>query len=203
MDNDGLEPLREEEYDPASFDLVVPAHALGKQYTLETQSELLFSIKHLKVIFEDPLLLQRFSNFLSSSRPDSLPLLAYYLDTLKALKAIDYANALTGSLQTINGLQFTQDPVTSTINNALRKRADDAFEVMANHDLPAYITHTFIQTVSVTMKRRITDTLSPQLRDLSEGLAEVFCLSDPSRPDNPIVFASEGKHGIRPRLPHS
>ncbi|RSL75910.1 hypothetical protein CEP51_010446 [Fusarium floridanum] len=194
MDNDGLEPLREEEYDPASFDLVVPAHALGKQYTLETQSELLFSIKHLKVIFEDPLLLQRFSNFLSSSRPDSLPLLAYYLDTLKALKAIDYANALTGSLKTINGLQFTQDPVTSTINNALRKRADDTFEVMANHDLPAYITHTFIQTVSVTMKRRITDTLSPQLRDLSEGLAEVFCLSDPSRPDNPIVFASEEFH---------
>ncbi|KAF4467701.1 nonphototropic hypocotyl 1 [Fusarium albosuccineum] len=194
MDNDGLEPLREEEYDPASFDLVVPAHALGKQYTLETQSELLFSIKHLKVIFEDPLLLQRFSNFLSTSRPDSLPLLAYYLDTLKALKAIDYANALTGSLKTIDGLNFTTDPVTDTINNALRKRADDAFEAMANHDLPAYITHTYIQTVSVTMKRRITDQLSPQLRDLSEGLAEVFCLTDPSRPDNPIVFASEEFH---------
>ncbi|EEU36764.1 uncharacterized protein NECHADRAFT_88657 [Fusarium vanettenii 77-13-4] len=194
IDNDRLEPLREEEYDPASFDLIVPAHALGKQYTLETQSELLFSIKHLKVIFKDPLLLQRFSNFLSSSRPDSLPLLAYYLDTLKALKAIDYANALTGSLKTINGLQFTQDPVTSTINNALRKRANDTFEVIANHDLPAYITHTFIQTVSVTIKRRITDTLSPQLRDISEGLTEVFYLSDPSRPDNPIVFASEEFH---------
>ncbi|KAK7398687.1 hypothetical protein QQX98_011929 [Neonectria punicea] len=194
MDNDGLEPLTEEEFDPASFDLVVPAHALGKQYTLETQSELLFSIKHLEVIFEDPVLLQRFSNFVSTARPDSLPILAYYLDTLKALKAIDYANALTGSLKTINGLDFTDDPVTATVNNALRKRADDAFEVMANHDLPAYITHTFIQTVSITIKRKITDTLPPQLRDLSEGLAEVFCLSDPSRPDNPIVFASEEFH---------
>ncbi|KAM5341970.1 hypothetical protein ACJ41O_015001 [Fusarium nematophilum] len=194
MDNDGLEPLTEEEFDPASFDLVVPAHALGKQYTLEAQSELLFSSKHLKVIFEDALLLQRFSNFLCTSRPGSLPILGYYLDALKALKAIDYANALTGSLRAIDGIDFTADPVTSTVNDALRKRADDAFEVMTNHDLPAYITHTYIQTVSITIKRRITDNLSPQLRDLSEGLAEVFCLTDPSRPDNPIVFASEEFH---------
>lgn len=35
-------------------------------------------------------------------------------------------------------------------------------------------------------------TLPPHLREASEGLAEVFCLTDPSRPDNPIVFASEG-----------
>ncbi|KPM42502.1 hypothetical protein AK830_g4042 [Neonectria ditissima] len=194
LDNDGLEPLTEEEFDPASFDLVVPAHALGKQYTLEAQSELLFSTKHLEVIFEDPVLLQRFSNFLSTARPDSLPVLAYYLDTLKALKAIEYANALTGSLKSVGGLDFTEDPVTATVNHALRSRARDAFQVMANHDLPAYITHTFIQTVSITIKRRITDTLPPQLRDLSEGLAEVFCLSDPSRPDNPIVFASEEFH---------
>ncbi|KAM0425819.1 hypothetical protein ACHAPT_009070 [Fusarium lateritium] len=194
MDHDGLEPLTEEELDPASFDLVVPAHALGKQYTLEAQSELLFSIKHLQVIFEDPVLLQRFSNFLATSRPDSLPTLAYYLEALKALKAIDYANALTSSLKAIDGLRFTADPVAATVNDALRKRADDAFEVMANHDLPAYITHTYIRTVSITIKRRITDTLPPQLRDLSEGLAEVFCLTDPSRPDNPIVFASEEFH---------
>lgn len=28
---------------------------------------------------------------------------------------------------------------------------------------------------------------------MSEGLAETFCLSDPARHDNPILFASEGK----------
>ncbi|EXL97909.1 hypothetical protein NOF04DRAFT_7100 [Fusarium oxysporum II5] len=193
MDRDGLEPLTEEEYDPASFDLVVPAHAMGKQYTLETQSELLFSVKHLSVIFDDPVL-QRFTNFLSASRPSSVPLLTYYLDTLKAMKAINYANSLTGSLKTIDGHDFTADPVTATVNEALAKRATEAFQAMVNHDLPAYITHTYIQTVSITIKRRITDTLAPQLRDLSEGLAEVFCLTDPSRSDNPIVFASEEFH---------
>ncbi|KAM0279801.1 hypothetical protein ACHAO9_011536 [Fusarium lateritium] len=193
-DRDGLEPLTEEEYDPSSFDLVVPAHAMGKQYTLEAQSELLFSVKHLAVIFDDPMLLQRFTNFLSASRPGSVPLLKYYLDTLKALKAINYANSLTGNLKGLDGFEFTKDPVTDTVNDALWKRANDAFQAMANHDLPAYITHTYIQTVSITIKRRITDQLAPQLRDLSEGLAEVFCLTDPSRPDNPIVFASEEFH---------
>ncbi|CAF3471913.1 unnamed protein product [Fusarium graminearum] len=188
-DGDGLEPLTEEEYDPSSFDLVVPAHAMGKQYTLESQSELLFSAKHLTIIFEDPILLQRFTNFISASRPASVPLLTYYLDTLKAIKAINYANSLTASLEGIDGHDFTLDPVTNTVNAALQKRATDAFQAMANHDLPAYITHTYIQTVSITIKRRITDTLAPQLRELSEGLAEVFCLTDPSRPDNPIVFA--------------
>ncbi|KAM0214069.1 hypothetical protein ACHAQI_003689 [Fusarium lateritium] len=193
-DRDGLEPLTEEEYDPSSFDLVVPAHAMGKQYTLEAQSELLFSVKHLAIIFDDPLLLQRFTNFLSASRPGSVPLLKYYLNTLKALKAINYANSLTGNLKGLDGFEFTKDPVTDTVNDALWKRANDAFQAMANHDLPAYITHTYIQTVSITIKRRITDQLAPQLRDLSEGLAEVFCLTDPSRPDNPIVFASEEFH---------
>jgi hypothetical protein len=122
-----------------------------------------------------------------------VPLLTYYLDTLKAMKAINYANSLTGSLKTIDGHDFTADPVTATVNEALAKRATEAFQAMVNHDLPAYITHTYIQTVSITIKRRITDTLAPQLRDLSEGLAEVFCLTDPSRSDNPIVFASEGE----------
>ncbi|KAM0186940.1 hypothetical protein ACHAPI_011447 [Fusarium lateritium] len=193
-DRDGLEPLTEEEYDPSSFDLVVPAHAMGKQYTLEAQSELLFSVKHLAIIFDDPMLLQRFTNFLSASRPGSVPLLKYYLNTLKALKAINYANSLTGNLKGLDGFEFTKDPVTDTVNDALWKRANDAFQAMANHDLPAYITHTYIQTVSITIKRRITDQLAPQLRDMSEGLAEVFCLTDPSRPDNPIVFASEEFH---------
>ena len=192
-ETDGLEPLREEEIDPASFDLVVPAHKLEKQYSLEAQSEQLFSVRHLGVIFEDPVLLQRFTTFLYTMRPRSVPVLVYYLDALKAIKAINYASALTNSLDVIDGLDFTSTPAEVSVSESLRQKAASAFEAMANHDLPAYITHTFIQTVSVTIKRRIADTLPAHLRDMSEGLAEVFCLTDPSRPDNPIVFASEGR----------
>ncbi|KAI0124336.1 hypothetical protein BJ170DRAFT_638913 [Xylariales sp. AK1849] len=193
-EHDGLEPLAEEEIDPASFDLVVPAHALGKQYSLEAQSELLFSAKHLGVIFEDPVLLQRFTNFIYRLRPKSVPVLLYYMDALKALKAISYANAVVDGLRLVDGLEYTADPITRTVNHILKDKANKAFETLANHDLPAYITHTYIQTVSVTIKRRISNTLPAQLREMSEGLAEVFCLTDPSRPDNPIVFASEEFH---------
>jgi hypothetical protein len=30
------------------------------------------------------------------------------------------------------------------------------------------------------------------MRELIPSLAEVYCISDPSLPDNPIVYASEG-----------
>ncbi|KAI1336156.1 hypothetical protein F5Y15DRAFT_395449 [Xylariaceae sp. FL0016] len=194
LDNDGLEPLEEEELDPASFDLVAPTQSQNPQYALEARSVLLFSEDHLRVIFEDPLLLQRFTNFLCASRPDSVPLLVYYLNSVKALKALDYANAISGALAPIKGLDFTKETASRTVNSSLQEKIKRAFEALATEELPAYITHTWVQTVSLTIKRRIADTLPANLRDLSEGLAEVFCLTDPSRPDNPIVFASEEFH---------
>ncbi|KAI9162776.1 saponin hydrolase precursor [Paramyrothecium foliicola] len=193
-DQEGLKPLNEEDIDPASFDLVAPTESYTKSYNLEIQSELLFSVEHLATIFEDPSLLQRFTNYLHSYRPKSVPLLIYYLDALKALKAIRYANALSAHLGTVEGVIFTTDPAAVVDDQALRDKAEMAFETLAVNDLPAFITQTYIQTVSITIKRRIANTLPPQLRDQSEGLAEVFCLTDPSRPDNPIVFASEEFH---------
>ena len=84
-----------------------------------------------------------------------------------------------------------------TINTALEERAKAAFDVLASVELPAFITHQYLQVVSSTIIARITGSLSAGLRDASDGLAEVFCLTDPSRHDNPIVFASEGtiSHG--------
>jgi hypothetical protein len=79
-----------------------------------------------------------------------------------------------------------------TLNAELEEKANKAFDVLVREDLPAYITHTFLQTVSISIQRRVTGGLPAHLRVASEGLAEVFCLTDPSRPDNPIVFASEG-----------
>ena len=184
-----LEPLQYDE--PGSFDLV--AHTRGpKSLSLEAYSQQLFSIEHLQVIFSDPSLLLRFTAFLSTCRPQSVPILIYYLDALKALKAIAYANAIAEGLDPINGLEFTFEPAKRTENAALEAKASEAFRTMADNDLPLYITHIYIQVVSLSITRRITGTLSPYLREASEGLAEVFCLTDPSRPDNPIVFASEG-----------
>ncbi len=191
-DNDQLEPLNEDDVDPGSFDLVSPPEGPVKVYSLETRSEQLFSTEHLRIIFKDPSLLLRFTTFLSSYKSSSIPILIYYLDAIKALKAISYSNAIAESLEPISGFDFTNDLAPTTINAELEEKAKKAFDMLVREELPAYITHTYIQTVSLSIQRRITGTLPPALREASEGLAEVFCLTDPSRPDNPIVFSSEG-----------
>ena len=189
---DQLDPLNEEDIDPGSFDLVAPLEPGKKEYSLEKRSEQLFSSEHLKVIFDDPTLLLRFTAFLSAHRVSSLPVLIYYLDAVKALKALIYANAIAEALDPIDGFDFTQKHAKKTVNAELEEKARHAFDAMVREDLPAYVAHTYIQTVSVSISRKITGNMPAHLRQHSEGLAEVFCLTDPSRPDNPIVFASEG-----------
>lgn len=190
-DAQALEPLMED--DPRSFDLVEPPQEAGNvgMYELEKQAEQLLSKDHLSAIFANSKLLLKFTGFLNSHRPQSIPLLVYYLDALKALRAINYANAIAEALEPIKTCDFTKEVVQQTGNGSLQEKADKAFDILVREDLPAYICYTWIQVVSTSIQRRITGTLAPHLREASEGLAEVFCLSDPSRTDNPIVFASE------------
>lgn len=180
------------EDDPASFNLVSPPPAEQTDtFSLEDQTQALFSRSHLQVIFADPTLLLKFTSFLGAHRPQSVPILVHYLDSLKSLRAIHYANAICEGLDPVEGHDFTQKPVKPTINLALEDRAHRAFDVLVTEELPAFVTHQYIQIVSASITARITGALSPHLRDASDGLAEVFCLTDPSRPDNPIVFASD------------
>lgn len=194
VENDRLEPVLED--DPASFDLVSQEQGGGAGFQLENRSDIMFSRAHLEEIFKDRTLLLQFTNFLSANRPQSISVLVYYLDALKALRAIAYANSIADSLGKIDGHEFAEQKVENTINPMLKKKAEQAFETLVRDDLPAYVTYTFISVVSLSIQRRITGTLAPHLRESSEGLAEVFCLTDPSRPDNPIVFASEGKFRV-------
>jgi hypothetical protein len=190
-DVDRLSPLLED--DPDSFDLVVPNKTENvRSYSLEQQSDKLFSKQHLEEIFKDTASLLRFTAFLSTARPKSVPVLIYYLDAMKALRAINYANAVAEALEPLEGHEFTHNPARTTVNAILEEKARAAFDTLVRDDLPAFITHAFIKVVSVSITKRVTGNLSPLLREASEGLAEVFCLSDPSRADNPIIFASEG-----------
>ncbi|KAH7073379.1 hypothetical protein FB567DRAFT_611632 [Paraphoma chrysanthemicola] len=192
-DTERLSPLLED--DPRSWDLVAPPEQEGrKQFSLERQSEQLLSKEHLKAIFNDTPSLLRFTTFLTAARPKSIPILIYYLDALKALRAISYANAVAEALEPIEGHEFTQNGARPTVNAVLEEKANQAFDVLVRDDLPAFVTHVFTQVVSVSISKRVTGNLPPMLREASEGLAEVFCLTDPSRTDNPIIFASEEFH---------
>ncbi|KAI0854369.1 hypothetical protein F5Y00DRAFT_256861 [Daldinia vernicosa] len=194
-EHDELIPLGGDEIDQTSFDLVYPCNDAPPQYSLEVISEALFSAEHLEAIINDQLLLERFASFLCVFKPKSVPLLVYYLDALKALKAIGYSNSIIRSLVSVKGVGLNEEAVISnTINESLLARLSEALQTLAGEDLPAYITHTWMQTVAVTIKQRITNTLPNHLQDLSEGLADVFCLIDPSRHDSPIVFASKEFH---------
>lgn len=123
-------------------------------------------------------------------------MLIYYLDALKALRAVKYANAVSEALEPLEGHTFTEQAPPATRNPVLEEKARLSFQAMVDQDLPAFVTHTWISLVSASIHRRITGTMPPHLREASEGLAEVFCLSDPSRPDNPIIMASEEFHRI-------
>ena len=188
---DELNPINED--NQRSFDLVAPPQADGdisNAYSLEKRSEQLFSRDHLQAIFDEPLLLSKFTSFINVRRPQSMPHLLYYLETQKAIRAIKYANALVDALRPKSS--FIQNKPHDTVNVSLENSMEEAFQMMVREDLPAYVTHIFIQVASSSIQKRITGTLAPHLQEVSEGLAEVFCLTDPSRPDNPIIFASEG-----------
>lgn len=194
-DGQRLDPIEED--DPRSFDLVAADDGQREEFSLERASQALFSKEHLQVLFADPTLLLQFTTFLGAHKPQSVPILVHYLDSLKSLRALHYANAICEGLDPVHGLDFTQTPLKPTVNPSLEARATAAFSILAREELPAFITHQFIQIVSASITARITGSLSPHLREASEGLAEVFCLTDPSRHDNPIVFASEGRNSVR------
>ena len=180
--------------DPHSFDLVEPVTDQERPYSLENGTELLFSKTHLEAIFADSKQFLKFTNFLSKHRPHSVPLLIYYLDARKALRAIAYSNAILDGLETISFAEFTATPPKNSINVSLQEKADRAFAILTQEDLPAYVTHVFVDVVSNSIQLKITGTMAPHLLQASEGLAEVFCMSDISKPDCPIVFSSEEFH---------
>lgn len=159
---------------------------------LEKRSELLFSREHLQLILADATLSLNFTDFLRTYRPDSVPILAYYLDAVKALKTIKYAEAIIKGLEPIPGHAFTSEANSATMAWVMEDKADRALDVLVRDDLPAFIAYIYVRTVDVALVDRVTGNEDPGSSGIAVGLAEVFVLSDPSRPDNPIVFTSEG-----------
>lgn len=165
----GLEPLPHSVVDPDSFDLTAPARPEWEERPelepLERRSLLMFSKTHLRLIFADLKLLRRFSVFLLENRPEHVPLLVYHLDVRKALAAIRYTNSVTGLLKPMEGLDFTRDRAPETVNEGLVRKLEESFRVLANEDLPAWITSVWMRAVEISIRRRINGSLPVQLRE--------------------------------------
>ena len=160
---------------------------------LEKTTELLFCRQHLQMILADEELSVKFTDFLRTYRPHSVPILAYYLDAVKALKTIRYAEAIMKGLEPIPGHAFTAEANSATMAWVVEDKADRALVVLAQDCLPAFIAYIYVRIVDVALVDRVTGRDDSSLSSITDGLAEVFVLSDPSRPDNPIVFTSEGR----------
>lgn len=167
-------------------------NAIDSIAPLERRSELLFSREHLQLILADSTLSLKFTDFLRTYRPDSVPMLAYYLDAVKVVKTIKYAEAIIKGLEPIPGHAFTSEANSATMAWVIEDKVDRALDVLVKDDLPAFIAYVYVRTVDVALVDRVTGNEDPGSRGIADGLAEVFVLSDPSRPDNPIVFTSEG-----------
>ncbi|KAF2088838.1 hypothetical protein K490DRAFT_38460 [Saccharata proteae CBS 121410] len=169
------------------FDLRPPAppkHILNT----EALAERLFSVDHLNLILRTQSTYQSFTTFVNQYRPHSAPTLVRYLETQKALSAIEYANSIAEQLGTSKRIACA---TAATVDKKFEIRSKRALEELLTDALPAYITHRLTQVVTECLVKEVTGTNAPILRELVQGLAEVYCMADPSLPDCPIVYASE------------
>ncbi|KAK4869293.1 hypothetical protein LT330_006293 [Penicillium expansum] len=194
--SDQFNPIFEEN-EEASFDLVAPYEGdAAPLHTLERQADLMFCSDHMLAILSNPRYLARFREFLAQERPGSFSTLTYYLNASKSLKAIQYANSLVRLAVDVptSGVETAEHPVGPTVNVALEQRVQVALDALTAEELPAFITSTCINITGKVVEERVRGTLPDKFKGTADALGEVFCLTDPSRPDNPIIFASGEFH---------
>lgn len=172
-----------------NFDLRPPPPN-SRVKNVDTLSEQLFSGDHLRIILKDPSFFLRFTAFLNRYRPQSAPILVRHLEAQKVMKAVEYANALAETIRPTPGEHSSPCPAAS-IDPKFEASSKRLFDSLVNEALPAYITNCLTKVVTESMVREITGQGMPVMRELVGGLAEVFCLADPSIKDCPIVYASE------------
>ena len=176
-----------------NFDLNPPPPRRPVKF-LDSLAERLFSGEHLRMILRDPAFFMRFTAFLNRYKPQYSPILVRYLEAQKAIKAVEYANALAESLKPMPGDEASKIPcAAATVDTKFEASSQRSFDTLVNEALPAYVTSCLVKVVTESMVREIMGTTMPLMRELVGGLAEVFCLADPSQKDTPIVYASEGK----------
>jgi len=174
--------------DPTSYDLKAPLPSQPLS-NIELLADRLFSVDHLKLIIKDHTLHTRFASFLRKYRPHASQALQRYLEAQKAVAAVEYANAIAEKL--------VPGAIAALLEDGFEESSRMAVDELINDALPGFITHSLVQIVTDTLVKEITGQNTPIMRELVAGLAEVYCLSDPSLPDDPIVYASEGMAGLR------
>ncbi|KIW31307.1 uncharacterized protein PV07_02964 [Cladophialophora immunda] len=187
--------LNSESSSGLDFDLhPPPPPSRPKPPSVESLSELLFSSGHLNTLLRDPQYLARFTSFLTRYRPQYHPVLLRYLETQKAIKAIEYANAVAEGISPSSDdgdASNAKISIAAILDRAFEELSNSSFRIMVDSALPMYVTYNLVKMVTECLIDEITGSRTSPTRDLVGGLSEVFCLTDPKQEDNPIIFASE------------
>ncbi|CZT22925.1 uncharacterized protein RCC_08633 [Ramularia collo-cygni] len=172
-----------------SFNLQAPPPPTGRvTSSLEALTARFFSADHLDMILRDQSLAMRFSGFLGTYLPQHVGTLNQYKEAKKIMLALDYANAAANQMSLKYGHPIEN---AATLDRHFGARKNELAHELVHDALPAYLTHQLVSLVTDTLVKEITGHSAPVMRDLVPSLAEVYCISDPSLPDNPIVYASE------------
>ena len=180
--------------DNDDYDLRPPPRK-PKRPSLEGLSELLFSPGHLETILHDPQLLSNFSSFLSRYKSGLTPNLTTFLGTQKAVRAVEYANAVAAALPPSEQIKeaggTSGADFAATISDDFSRMSKSSFEALMSQALPAYVTYSLVKVATECLINEIIGKSTPIMRDLVGGLSEVFCLTNPNEEDNPIIYASQ------------
>ncbi|KAB8296119.1 hypothetical protein EYC80_008912 [Monilinia laxa] len=192
-------PLESPDSERSQFFDLSPPISSSKDIKIEDLARRLFSSEHLLFILHNHALFQKFSNFITRFKPHLVPTLIRYLETVKAIKAIEYANAVAQKIRWPHQLSSTSFCEMSRAQAAILDVQFDDYStkelaLLVKEALPAWVTYNLSNVVFDCVAKDITGHRVSALQDWVGNLAEVFCLTDPSVHDNPIVYATEEFH---------
>ncbi|KAI6244567.1 Phototropin-2 [Erysiphe necator] len=176
------------------FDLKPPPPPTETQESqVEEIMKRLYSEEHLHYVLGDQSLFQRFLSFLNRYRPNLVPTLTRYMEMRKAMKAVEYANAVARMIQWPSQTDYYKFSRIDAAQTDVRFEdyAIREVNILISEALPAWITYLIVNVVSDCVTRDITGHLLPVIKELIGTLGEVFCISDPSQKENPIIYCSQ------------
>jgi len=181
------EPTTQGSDEPGDYDLKPPPPSKNHA-NVEELGVRFFSNAHLDFIIRDQNAGPRFIQFLEQYRPQYSSTLQHYISAKKAITAVEYANAIADHIPAPRG----EAPyAAASVDEAFDAKSRAIAQELIDEALPAYLTHRITAVVTETLVRTITGNAIPAMQDLIPNLAEVYCITDPALPDNPIVYASD------------
>ena len=175
------------------FDLKPPP-ATGSNAKIEDLMSRLYAPEHLHLILADHALFLKFSSFLNRYKPHLVPTLIRYLEMKKAMKAIAYGNSLARKIRWPSHTDYSlfSRLGAGMTDTRFEDYAQRELDLLCSEALQAFTAHSLVDCVVDCVQKDITGQPVPAMQALVGQLAEVFCMTDPSLPDNPIIYASEG-----------